>query len=388
MTKLDEKARAALGGAFRAGYAAERAREVYVEGISWSADMDLALALGWPHLVILGPPSGADDPVARVIERLEARRPSLEPWPSDLAPRAARLLAYGYDSFPTEPSAEALEAAANPDPIDASETAALLGTLFEAPSVAWDHHLVLASLLEAVGDAGALVDATLDSIEAGAEPWRVVDAIGSSFVKHLGFVIARMAPDEAAERRERARAVLARAVEDEPGLLGASNLLLVPARALDLVANGPEAVDRSAYRIEGAVEPNDAVLGGREVFLRVLKAAGSPRPGQLPTAQWVMVGGDEVLDIELARWAEYGSKRDAEDAHRFVLDQFGVFRRPGAVALAVDMAARSAVKGDAEAWLRTHASFAEPIVEQLAKAGPLADHAKRTLAALQAGKPS
>ncbi len=57
-----------------------------------------------------------------------------------------------------------------------------------------------------------------------------------------------------------------------------------------------------------------------------MRALGKPLEGEQPTAQRVVAGGEEVLDIELRRWDGYGVKMDKPAAHAYVLDQYGVFR--------------------------------------------------------------
>lgn len=102
------------------------------------------------------------------------------------------------------------------------------------------------------------------------------------------------------------------------------------------------------------VDLNDVAFLPKETFLKALRAAGKPEPGELPTAQWVVTGGEEVLELELARWAGYGVQRDKAAAHAYVIEQYGKFRSEAAVLLMADMAAKSQAKRNASAWLVEH----------------------------------
>lgn len=388
-TPLSAETRESLGGAFRAGYESERGHRAYREGLGFDPEMDLALALGWPFLARLGEAYDAEDPVGAVTERLAQVRPPMTPWPRDLAPRAARFLAYGYETFPDEPTEDALAAAERDDPMGEGEVPELLATFVEAPVHAWQHGSELLWLLEAQTSSTVVADALLDLLERGGDPWIAVSPVAATFVSRLGWLLARMSPADAVGRRERCLAVLEAAIAEEPKLLTDPALRLAPLRALDVIAGGQEGIERSAFRVEDRIDPNQAVLGDPARFAAHVKALGRPRPGELPTAQWVVAGGDAILAIERTRWAGYGVERDRADAHRFVLGQYGVFRRKDAVLLIAEMALESAASAEASRWLGEHAAHAAPLLEaESSGGGPDAALARRALDLLARHHPS
>jgi hypothetical protein len=387
-SRLEQVQLAKLGGAFAAGYDGALARARYEEGISFSARQDLSLALGWPFLVELEPPTGMDDPVGVVLRRLSATLPPRS-WPIDLLTRAVRLLATGYVRFPLEPKPESVAAAGRDDPFAPDEAKVILATMFARPKAGWRHALWLLGALEALDGGGPVIDGVLDALESRSAPWVGVNAVSAQLVARLGYLIRRLPSEEVHPRRERAASLLNQATERVPGLLDDPKRRLVPSRRLVLMSDDLELIRRGSVRYEGLISLADAAYLPREEFLATLRAHGQPTEGEAPSAQHVVVGGPEVLDIELERWRGYGVGMDKPAAHAYLLDQYGMFRLPGAVALIAGMAAKSAVKDDALQWLRSHAAFAEPVLAELAKSsGAAKESADKALRALARAKPS
>lgn len=379
---------AALGGAFAAGYDSEAARRHFVPELSFTAKDDLSLALGWPFLLELEPPFGGDDPVKDVLGRLDATVPARS-WPVDLATRAVRLLATGYVKFPKEAKPESLAAAARPEPFAAGETKQILATLFGRPVPGWRHAPWLLNALEALGGGSAVIDGVLDGMEAGGAAWDGVNAMPASVVRRLANVVRRLPAAEARVARDRAKALLDRTIAAVPRLLDDDKLSLVPARRLALMFDDPELIRRAAHKVGGEVALHDAVLLPREAFLEILKRRGKPTEGSEASAQYVVTGGSEVLELELERWPAYGTGTDKVAGHAYVLDQYGKFRLPGAVALIADMAAKSAVKSEATAWLARHSELALPVLKSLAESNsPAKSSAQRALKELAKSQPS
>jgi hypothetical protein len=351
-SKLTSNELTALGGAFSAGYESERATQVFSPEIAFSPRMDLSLALGWPFIVELDPPLAAEDPVKEVLARLSTRLPP-RAWPVDLATRAVRLLSVGYVKFPAEPKPAALEAASDDKPFGKDEAAKLLGKMFTRPKPGWRHVTWFVSALEALGGGAPVIAAIFDvldeAIDNEDENWTVVNSVPSAIVKRLAYAIRRLKPADAAPLRERANVLLDRAIGLERELLTNDEYRLIPTRALALLSN-----DEALIRAGGAQSPDDSVFLSRAAFLEVMRKQGLPEEGSEPRAQWVVAGGPEVLDIELGRWEHYGTNGDRAAAHAYVLEQYGAFKLEGAVALIADMAAKSAVKDQARAWLTRH----------------------------------
>jgi len=379
--RLSSAELAAMGGAFAAGYEAERAQQLFVPELSFTPSMDLSLALGWPFLLELEPPSGAADPVQATLDRLAVDLPARR-WPVDLATRAVRLLAFGYVKFP-EPKPAAIEAASSDAPFARSEVKSILGTYFARPVPGWRHAPWLLGALEALGDSAAVLETMLDTLEAGlagTSPWGPINAKPSALVKLLAHVIRRLSPTDAEPFRARAGALLSAVVEKRPTVLSDDKYRLVPYRGLALLSGDEDKIRAGAARIDGQLLTRDAMFLSRTSFLEVMRALGPPTEGEQPSAQWVVVGGAEVLDIELRRWHGYGVNMDKPAAHAYLLDQYGVFRLDGAVALIADMAVRSQVKESALAWLNEHAELAEPVLAKLSKStSPAAPSAEKVL---------
>ncbi len=386
--KLSSTELATLGGAFAAGYESRAAQRHFTPEISFSAESDLSLALGWPFLLQLERALSPSDAVAETLSRLSSTVPP-RVWPIDLATRAVRLLAVGYVKFPGEPKPDAAAAASRAEPFAVAEAKELLATMFARPLPGWRHAPWMLNALEALGGGGPVVDAVLDALESGNDNWRGVKPMPSSLVSRIAYVVRRLPEAEAQPRRERAKKLLQAALEKVPRLLDDDKLRLVPARRLVMVIDEPELIHQGGARMDGVLSLYDAAFLGREAFLDALRKKGKPTEGAEASAQYVVAGGPDVLDIELERWSAYGTNMDKAAAHAYVLEQYGMFRLPGAVALIADMAAKSAVKGDALAWLETHATFAQPVLEQLAKSSsPAKASADKALKELAKRKPS
>ncbi len=355
-----------LGGAFAAGYESRAAQRHFAPEIAFSAERDLSLALGWPFLLQLERALSPRDPVAETSSRLSATVPP-RAWPVDLATRAVRLLSVGYVKFPGEPKPDAVAAASSTEPFAIDETKELLATMFARPLPGWRHAPWMLNALEALGGGGPVVDAILDALESGSVHWRGVKPMPSSLVSRAAHVVRRLPEADAQPRRDRANELLRAALAKVPRLLDDDMLSLVPSRRLVMIVDDPELIMRAGVKVDGVLSLYDAAFLGREAFLTALRKKGRPNEGAEASAQYVVAGGPDVLDIELERWPAYGTNMDRRAAHAYVLEQYGTFRLPGAVALIADMAAKSAVKADALAWLDTHVVFAQPILEQLAK---------------------
>jgi hypothetical protein len=386
--RLDPDALAKLGGAFAAGYESKAAKLHFVEGVSFSLAQDLSLALGWPFLLELDEPFSPGDPVQETLSRLSSAVPPRR-WPVDLATRAVRLLAFGYVKFPGEAKPEAIAAASRAEPFAAGEAKELIATMFARPLPGWRHAPWFLNALEALGGGGPVVDAVLDALESGNDNWRGVKPMPSSLVSRIAHLVRRLPEAEAQPRRERAKKLLQAALEKVPRLLDDDKLRLVPSRRLVMVVDEPELIRQGGAKMDGVLSLYDAAFLDRESFLDVLRKKGKPTEGAEASAQYVVAGGPDVLDIELERWPAYGTNMDKAAAHAYVLEQYGAFRLPGTVALIADMAAKSAVKAEALAWLAQNAVYAQPILADLAKsASPAKASAEKALKELAKRKPS
>lgn len=388
--KLNREALAMLGGAFAAGYDSKAAKLHLVEGLSFSPEEDLSLALGWPFLLELElqPALAPSDPVKEVLDRLDATVPPRR-WPVDLATRAVRLLASGYVRFPREPKPESVEAASRPEPFAPGEAKTILATLFARKVSGWRHAPWLLNALEALGGGADAVDAVLDGIEEGGDAWEQGGAMPCSVVTRAAHLVRRLPEKEAEPRRKRAKKLLEAAMKEEPALLTDDDFDMDPVRRLILIVDDPELIRQGGEKFDGLLGLYDATFLPAKELVAILKKRGKPTGGSEPSARYVVAGGPEVLDIELGRWPSYGAGADKAAAHAYVIEQYGKFRLPGAVAIMADMADKSPAKKDALAWLVKHAAFAQPILAELAKSSsPAKAGAEKALNELAKTKPS
>lgn len=385
--RLNRDALATLGGAFAAGYDSKAAKLHFVEGLSFSPEEDLSLALGWPFLLELEPALDPADPVKEVLARLNATVPPRR-WPIDLATRAVRLLATGYVRFPDEPKPESVKAASRPEPFEKGEAKKILTTLFARPVPGWRHAPWVLNALEALGGGADVVDTVLDGIEEGERAWEQGGAMPMSVVTRVAHIVRRLPEKDAEPRRKRAKKLLDAAMEEDPDLLTEEDTM-DPVRRLVLVVDEPELIRQGGEKFDDVLTPYDATFLPAKELLAILRSVGKPTEGSEPSARYVVAGGPEVLDIELGRWAGYGAGGDKASAHAYVIEQYGKLRLPGAVAIIADMADKSAAKKEALAWLERHAAFAQPILAELAKSSsPARAGAEKALKALSKQKPS
>lgn len=386
--KLSRGKRAQLGGAFAAGYDSKAAKVHFVEGLSFSAEEDLSLALGWPFLLELEPALAPADPVKEVLARLNATVPPRR-WPIDLATRAVRLLATGYIRFPDEPKPESVEAATRADPFAEGEAKQILATLFPRKVSAWRHAPWLLNALEALGGGADVADAVLDGVESNEDGWEEGGAMRQAVVTRTAHIVRRLPEAEAKPRRKRAKKILDAALKEDPTLLTGDDDGMDPSRRLVMIVDDPELIRQGGEMVEGLLALYDATFLPAKEFLAILREHGKPSEGREPSARYVVAGGPEVLDIEMQWWSAYGKGMGKAAAHAYLVEQYGKFRLPGAVAIMAAMAEKSVAEKEALAWLVKHASFAEPILARLAKSSsPAKAGAAKALKELAKKRPS
>lgn len=333
--KLTKAELAAKGHAFDHGYDAQRAKRLFQEGLGHTADDDIALALGYPLLVELTP-DAEGDAVELTKERINQPLRRLVPWPRNLAVRAARAIAFGWDQFPTVLSAEANEALERPDDFQEGEVSDLLGALSELPSGSWNHTYELFFLLEALAGGEATITALCDAIEEDDYEWHSIDFKRRAAIISMGAIFERLTPEKAAALRPRLTSLYERYLEhgaaDDPKKTGVS------LRAVDLVLNGAEGYERSASMTEWGRDRTDAHFLDRDAFAKLAQQLAAPMPHMLPSAQWVVQGGAAELRQNAGDPRLFEFKGSKLEAQRYVVDQLARLSAPEATRLVVTIA--------------------------------------------------
>ncbi len=384
MGRLSTAELAQLGGAFAHGYEGARAKRLFQEGLGVTASDDLALALGYPMLVELGP--DVDDPAGYARARIGLPLRRLEPWPRNAAVRAVRALFFGWEVFPDAmlPEAEAaLDAAAD---LTRDELPGLFAAYFEVPPSAWEHVLELLFLVEALAGGDALLAAALPLIEQKPREWSVVQILRRSVILALGMVMDRLPDAVAAPHRERFGALLQLYRKKDADLANAK-LTGVPLRAIDLILNGAEGYVRSAPRREEGPGRNfDSHFLERDSF-RTLTQPTGPHPAHAtPSVQWVVQGGPDEY-ANLGDWTQLESKGSREEAQRYLVRAWGRVALPGSAKLLADMHGRSLVKAEVVEVARRGRRALGPLLAELATDAGASDalrNAARSLLAVVA----
>lgn len=367
----------ALGGAFAHGYDGVRARRLFQPGLGATAADDLALALGLPMLVELGP--DVADPGAYSRDRIARPLRRLEPWPRNAAARAARAIARGWVKFPAQLKPESEQALADGAPIAPAEVATLLAKRFAVIPAAWRHMLDLIFLLEALAGGEAVLAACLGEIEANLAAWSSVDMTRHSVVVALGVMAERLPPTAAAPVRARFAALLAHYRREDPTLADPDGEQ-VPLRAFDLILDGAVAYARSALRDKDGPDKNFCAL-----FLeprdygRLTK--GKAATYTTPSVQWVVQGGPAEY-AQLPDWSKVEAQGSKEESQRYFVRQWGRVALPGSARLLADMYLRSAVKDDVVAMARRGAARLAPLLDALAADGSQPDRLRKAARAL------
>lgn len=367
MSMLSRDQQRSLGRAYEHGYEARRAIRLPPRGLGATAEDDLALALGFPYLVTLG--SEVDDPEAYARERLTRPLRSLEPWPSNAAPRAAGALLWGWSDFPDEFMPEALEALASDAPLDASELPDSFAAYFEVPTTAWDHFLELSFLLEALLGGEAVLDAVLPILAEDPAEWLVVEGTRRSFVLGLGMMLDRLSDAAAGLSIVRLRGLLDLHSEEQGARAWSRELASVPLRAIDLVLNGAEGYERSARHFESGPDRSfDAFFLDRDAFVGLTKPTGPQPPHASPSVQWLVQGGESEVP-SLLDWSRRTFEGSHEAAQRHLVEQWAHAPFAGSAAMLADMFARSMVKREVLAAVGPRVAAFRPLLERVAHDG-------------------
>ncbi len=316
------------------------------EGFAFSATDDRLFAMGWPHVrLVVAEHEDDDDPVTPIKEMIadEEERPYTVTWPLSVARRFVRALGMPIKYVQPKDAASVLK---NGAPVGTDEARALLT---HAVSRVGYHdgeliiHLVL--LLEAMVGPEVVLDAAVSALEALPQAsWAQRNGDAAHVIFQLGFVLLRASATTAPGYFERLRKLYGRATsETQPK----SEQL----DALDAVVNGSEGARRGGGKNR---EFYAHVTEAPELIAQVVADSDFA-----PDVRFVFLGGDPVVEALASQWKEYD--------HSDFLADLGRIQSPQVVNIVAAMVASSKVKKQAKTWLKTHAVYARPVLEQRAK---------------------
>jgi hypothetical protein len=307
------------------GTAAYGARFVK-RGFAISPDVDLAFALGYPHLEYIVD-DHPDDARAEMIAY--ERRSYRLGWPRSVATRWCRITASkGFKRTPqgaTELDGAGKKALKNGAPLTEEEIGLSLKAMF-SDTTSYEDLRDLVRLYEAFVGPDLIATAIIDALEKSSNNvWNHQDHDRASVVHHLGFLLLRLPGSPSDKLRARLTAIFDRRVKALPTKelgprKGERGSLL---RALDVVLNGRAGCERSGERNEDSIEPADLVhVIDDAAFVR---EAACRRVA--PDPRLVFLGGEPVLDHLVDMFVRL------RGLHHVVVDGFAEIASPKAIEL-------------------------------------------------------
>lgn len=342
--------------ALRHAGAASGAR--YVKpGFAVTSEMDLAFALGYPHLIYLVDSHPADDdPLGAGLAFIDEQGISARVWPREIASRAARSFVFLPDR-----DDDRREAFSHGGPVTEEEARDIIERWLDC-----NHGDLLLLLLEALVGPDIVCEAAITTMEGyGEEQWTSVDLTKAPY--ELGFLVMRL-PSASSES---ARARLEVLLEN----VRRAGWQSKAARYLDCALHGIEGVERSAYRPDGKyISPTflTHVVDHPAWVAKAVLAGGPPDESIYPDPRLSFLGGDEVLEAECSWWNKY----TRPGSHAIFVERFGHIRSEKLLPVFLEMTYKSKAKKEALAWFAAHADFARGFLERQARG---ADEAARNV---------
>lgn len=346
-------------------------------GACFTAADDRLFALGWPNVrfVSLEHRDERDPPVAAGRLLGGSALPRTWTWGHRTAERFVRALGassiFEISPMSKELRPEALEALWTEAPLEPGEVAGLLsarmgGDVAGVPEGAMGTFVLL---LEALVGTEVVASAIVELLEAMGPGMLLAGVSGPAAITwQLGFLLLRLPVGVATNVRERLHGVLESVWAQYPhtraGFSGHSH-----ARSLHLILGGGAAAERSSDR-----SPRWYVFTADDPALVRRRVAVNRGPWPLD-ARVAWLGGAQVLRHFLRDWSKL---RSADDQLWFVR-QVAPLKAPEMLPLMLELATRSQVRAEAQAWFAAHREFAEPFLVESAKTGAEADAALRSM---------
>jgi hypothetical protein len=381
MGRLSNTELEAFGGAFAHGYEAARARRLYQEGLGATEADDLALALGFPMLVELGPDVG--DPGAYARDRIRKPLRRLDPWPRNAAIRAVRAIASTWEHFPDTLTAEAEAELASREGFGVADVSKVLERWFAVPPSAWFHVFDQVFMLEALVGGEAVLDAALGLIVPRAEQWTVLGTSHHIVTRALGYLYDRLSEPRALVVRPKLEAVLESYRKVDPDLSN-GRLTGVATRVFDLALHGREGYARSTQRTMFGPDRNfDAFFLDRDAWRELTQPLKPPPSHASASVQWLVQGGPSEF-ARLGDWSKQTFQGSREESQLHFVGEWSRAATRESATLLVDMFARSLVKDDVARLTRRGAVRLVPHVAAIAAAADTPSRLKRAARALLA----
>ncbi|MBO6934078.1 MAG: hypothetical protein JJ863_03860 [Deltaproteobacteria bacterium] len=325
-------------------------------GFAFSADHDLAFALGWPYVIRLV--EDEDDPGEVALKLAKGKLVTCD-WPRAATHRVLRALGAGMKGRGLAP--EGAKGLTNPDEVSEDEALALLKAFFEQRFIKRLQPLIATFAFEAILGPETVLDTFLSSVETSPAAWLDQRAAIANLTVRQGYHLLRVRREVAPRYRERMEALLAAHAEaiglnDRP-----PNRF--PIRHLDIVLHGRAGAERSGEVVDGSIVPRHlGFVMDDSGFVLEQASALRPDPSSRVDARLAFLAGERWLEQEEQRWPKYKHPTPGI-AHQQVVEQLGRIRSPKTSAIMLAMAAKSKAKKQAAAWFLEHADFARPHLE-------------------------
>lgn len=341
-------------------------------GVAFEPAHDLEFALGFPHFRLLLDGHPDDAKAAAVAKNSIQSVTSFGyrlSWPREVAMRIARAGASSKVRI-HKWTPDADRVVSREGPIGRDEAAKLLSALLKAREPLNPAGKEVAYIVEAVLGPDATAEMMIDSLEQMEKP----PHFGGVLVKQLGFVLHRVAAGSAASHRARLQAVFDRwtrtvyKVDELPPIRSSDMGHSAGLRGLDIVLHGRVGAERSLVRVQSGLDIHGVehvVDDAAFVEKMVMQEMTYPSAMRwVPDARLAFLGGPSVVDHYRRRIS--GLKLVADQ--KYVVATFGRIRSPSVVRLMLAMSATTKATTEAFAWLKAHAEYATPVLQQIAAA--------------------
>jgi hypothetical protein len=346
-----------------------------IKQLCFTPEQDELLALGYPHLARIVD-GHADDAKPEANARKAATKgPALFArqgvWPREVAHRFVRLARTDWfqDWQQRAPTAAELAVPIAGGPVSEDEARAILAFAVKQEGCIHPPRMTSVTfLLEQMVGTEVVVDAILDAMEklpeARFRTEKSPDRQLGGYVWSVGFMLLRLPAARRAHHRARLEALW-----DAHHAGSKAFEVMVP---LDRVLHGAAAFSAwsgacgyldwyvfvdDVDRLREVIARKDTVYAGLDV-------------------RFVYLAGPEILGM-------LGKHRPASAQVGAWLDDIGMIQHPSTVSLFMEYVGKTSAKTKPIDWLRAHADFAGPIVEELAKRkGAEAEKARAVLTAM------
>ncbi len=314
-------------------------------GLTISSEADIAVALGWPTVRTLDPPSGwqGSELTDKILNPTDGTG-----YPSDMAARRVRALVVLKVLGVGQVSPETEKAMQDDRPFTEKTAAKLIVDLFKSGSMRGSQRDIL-FLLEALVGPDAVLLAIADAFDAAdVKTLNASSHERAQWGTCAGFILLRASQKVGTEVRRRFDAVIARGMKKIKGddLLAGSCVT----EALDHAVNGHKSSPASREHeldhliLWSEATPAELVAALKKVEVDSWSLVAEPR--------LVLIGGDEVFDYYVKRWTLI--KEAARQ--RQLVERFGLFTSPRVLPLMKELAAKSKAAKAATAWVAARGS--------------------------------